>query len=154
MSSKIISVCLLVFSITYLYLGRSLEFGSFAAPKNGFLPKLIGILAVVLTMINVIIEIRKPAEENAEFKKTNPKKALLFITGCLIYLVLLNYIGYLVATLIALFLLIKFTGIKGWVAPLLVSVGVSVSFFLIFSKLLSVPLPSPKAVADVLLFLE
>jgi len=55
--------------------------------------------------------------------------------------VLLSTVGYLIGTVISLFLMIKFAGFKGYVIPLITSLAVSLFFYFVFYKLLSVPLP-------------
>lgn len=135
-----LAVSYLFFGCAYLFLANDLPFGSVSKPLTGFMPKLFGAALVILALINAFIELRKPTEKNGELEQVDRKKAVLFVVTCIGYVVFLKFIGYLFATIIALFCFIKFTGMKGWKAPLIVSISVSVFFYFVFVKLLSVPL--------------
>lgn len=139
--NKLVSGFLVMFGIGFLYLARTLEFGSFAKPNTGFMPKLFSVLMITLAILNFIFEMCRPDQSIEMLQQVDWKKAGLYIGACVLYVVLLLTVGYLVATLATLFAMIKFTGIKGFLIPALTTIGVSGFFYFIFYKLLSVPLP-------------
>ncbi len=141
-TDKIIAVCLVLFGLLYLYLARSLPFGTWNSPKTGFLPKLSGVLMVGFSVINLIFELRKPDEVPDDLKEVDWLKALLYILVCGTYVGMLELgFGYIVATPICLFLMIKFTGVKGWVKLLLTTVLVTALFYGVFHMIMGVYLP-------------
>jgi hypothetical protein len=69
------------------------------------------------------------------------KKLVLFCLSLVAYIVLLKYTGYLFATFIALFCLLKVSEAKGWFIPLVISAGVAAGFYFTFGYLLGVVFP-------------
>ena len=138
---KIIAVMLIIFGLTFLIFAQDLEFGSFVAPRPGFMPKVFSSIMILLSIFNLVNEWRINNSVPEDLRNVIWLRAGLFIISCVLYVVLLKVIGYLPATLIALFIMIKFTGIKGWLGPILATLGVSFGFWIIFTKILSVPLP-------------
>jgi hypothetical protein len=96
---------------------------------------------IILAALNVLAEFKKPDTTSEELDSVDWKKAALFVFTCVLYVVLLSTVGYLIGTVISLFLMIKFTGFKGNLIPIITSLAVSLFFYFIFYKLLSVPLP-------------
>lgn len=144
-SNKILSVCLILFGVFYLYAGRGLSFGSFSSPRTGFLPRVSAIAMLFLAIVNAIIEIGKPAEIPDEFKEVNWLKAFLYIGCCALYVAMLSWgFGYIVATPICLLAMIKFTGIKGWVIPIITTIAVTAFFYGIFHSVMGVYFPRPE----------
>ncbi len=134
MAEKLISVFFLVASIVYTYYAHHLSFGTFAAPKAGFLPVISGQIAIILALILVI----KPwAQANMrQAVNINWRKLVFVIAGLLFYIVLFKLVGYLAATFVIMFYLLKMTETTGWLIPGLLSAGVAASFYFIFEKLL------------------
>jgi putative tricarboxylic transport membrane protein len=155
MLNKILAGSFLLFGWVYLFLARDLPFGSFDKPNTGYVPKLLGSVLIGLALINLIIELKKPTVKSKGLETVDKKKAVLFVIGCVVYIVLMKVAGYLIATLVALWLLIRFTGIKDQKLTLLVTVSVSIFFYLVFSVFLSVPLPAaPKILSQLIPFLK
>jgi predicted acyltransferase len=138
---KLAACFLLIFGICYLVLVWKIPFGSFSKPNSGFLPKVSGVMFIILAALNVLAEFKKPDTTSEELDSVDWKKAALFVFTCVLYVVLLSTVGYLIGTVISLFLMIKFTGFKGNLIPIITSLAVSLFFYFIFYKLLSVPLP-------------
>ena len=141
-TNKIIAVSLVTIGILYLYLGRALKFGSWQSPKTGFMPKVAGVAMVFLAVINAMVELRKEDEIPEELKSVNWIKAFLYIFTCAAYVFMLQLgFGYVIATLICLLAMIKFTGIKGWFIPIMTTVLVTAFFYGVFNVIMGVYLP-------------
>lgn len=141
-TDKILSVLILLFGIAYLYAGRNLNFGSFASPKTGFLPRISSIAMIALSIVNIVLEARKPDEVPEEFVQVNWLKAFLYIGTCAVYVLMMEMgLGYLIATPICLLAMIKFTGIKGWTVPILTTAIVTAFFYGVFNVVMGVYLP-------------
>jgi hypothetical protein len=143
-ANKILAAFLLLFAIAFLYFSRNLNFGAFSSPKIGFMPKTFGVGMLFFAILNMIKELRKSDEVPNELVPVNWKKAGLYAADCVLYVILMIFFGYLPSTLICLFLMIKFTGIKGYVIPAITTLAVSLFFFGVFNVLLHVPLPRGK----------
>lgn len=111
-----------------------------ASPKSGVVPRVFGAVFVVLTATDMVIQLRGKDGQDKGFANLRKAKAAAFILTCIGYVVLLDVIGYIPATILALFTLIKLTA-KGWLKPIAVAVLVTLLFYFIFHELLSVPLP-------------
>lgn len=141
-TSRIVAVCVLLFAVVAAYYSSQLSFGKWSQPGPGFVPILVSVLMGVLSIADVVMEFRKDAVAPEEFANINWIRFFLFSALCLIYVVLQKQIGFLLDTVICLFLMIKVAGIKGWIKPVLVSVLFSAFVWYVFTQLLKVPLPS------------
>ena len=106
----------LVVSIFYLVLGFALIIGAKALPKSkvmeigpDFMPTVIGVLIIILAallLINTVRDFRLNAEE-AEKKGVDPcdyKRVLASLVASIVYVNVLKPVGFIVSTLIYLFL--------------------------------------------------
>ena len=139
MANKALSAFFLLLSLAYLYFAREMSVGSLGSPKSGFLPMVTGTGASVLAFIN-FISVLKKAPGSAGMQRAL-KKLVLFCLSLAAYIVLLKYAGYLFATFIVLFCLLKVSETKGWVIPLIISAGVAAGFYFTFGYLLGVVFP-------------
>lgn len=141
-TNKIISVCLVLFGIAYLVAASGLDFGSWSSPNTGFMPKVSGTAMVALAIINMVGEFRKPDEIPEELKQVQWIKAFLYIGCCALYVLMLELgFGYVVATPLCLLGMIKATGIKGWMVPVVTTVAVTAFFYGVFKVIMGVYLP-------------
>lgn len=139
MSEKIITLLFFLGSITYLSWAQELTFGTLGSPKSGFLPTLAGTISLLLSLALYCIPVQsKSTNEQEEVDWT---KFIFIIIGLLFYILILKIIGYFAATFIFLFYLLKVSDTSGWIFPLLISFGSSVTFYLLFAYYLKVTLP-------------
>ncbi|CQR70811.1 Tripartite tricarboxylate transporter TctB family protein [Sporomusa ovata DSM 2662] len=143
MTEILIAIFFLVLSVIYTEDAFSLAFGSIMAPKAGFMPRIAGGIAILLALVLIISALfRKGCKEAGNVKADSKGRKLIFlIIGILVYLILLRFLGYMAATFISLFYLLKVTETAGWVYPCFFSAGIAGSFYFLFSKLLGTNLP-------------
>lgn len=140
MRERAVSIGILVFALVYLAGSIPLKVGNLAQPGPGFMPAGIATLLLVVAGLHAYKSFHQPSEETE-----NPWNKLIpwgIAAVTLIYPLILERIGYLLATfivLVALFRLLKF---KTVLISLVTSLLVSVVSFVLFAKLLSVMLPS------------
>jgi putative tricarboxylic transport membrane protein len=139
-ADKIFSGILLLFCLVYLYFSTDMSFGIPSSPKSGFLPTVAGTIGSILAAINFLKVMRTKNSQGT--LEVNFKKAGLFFGALVIYLVAMKYIGYAIATGIAMLLLLKVTETKGWIKPVAISLGTAVVFYVVFERLLGVQLPA------------
>lgn len=139
MLERIATCFFLGVSLFYLFFAQELSFGMIAAPKAGFLPILAGTAACVLTV--AIWVSRKSKELTAGITGIYWRKLFFIILGLIFYIIFLQMVGYIAATVMFLFYLFKVTDTVGWLAPGVLSTTVAISFFIVFVKLLGVILP-------------
>lgn len=137
MAEKLITLFFLGFSVIYTHDAFTLSFGSFMAPKAGFLPVIAGGLAIALALVLII---RSHWRQGGRLN-INWQNLIFIIIGILVYILLLKFVGYIAAVFICLLYLLKVTETDGWGYPCLFSAGAAVSFYFVFVKLLGCNLP-------------
>ena len=140
---KLVNLFLLLLSIFYLCYSRAnYKLGTMRMPKEGFMPMLIGVGMVGLSAyLTVQAFLDKCDAQNVKFNISWPRFFVL-VAVCLLYALLLNTLGYLVATFLFLFAVFKIAKLEGMKLPLILSLVFSVAFYILFKVLLGVMLPS------------
>ncbi|QGU94723.1 hypothetical protein GOM49_06085 [Clostridium bovifaecis] len=107
-----------------------------------FFPRVLGIILIVLSILLFI---------NAILSKDNGKtglfdkaaiRAYITIGAVLIYVVLMNILGFIIVNFLFLFGLIRYYGLKNYLKVALTSVVGTAGIYCIFKILLAVPLPT------------
>jgi putative tricarboxylic transport membrane protein len=114
------------------------------APPTGFLPKWLGVLMAILSVLLIIHATLQQGDSTREpiFPRGKALAALLlFVAGLTAYFTLLEVMGYLLATFLLISFLLRFVMQADWKMTLSVAVGGSVCLFFIFQVLLHVNLP-------------
>lgn len=106
-------------------------------------PLIISFFLLILS-ISIIMQGLKDESEKKEKSKIDIKSLLIFGLICLLYLLVFNFLGFVLSTIILLVLLMMLLGERRWWFILLVSVISSLVIYLLFAKYLSVMLPKGK----------
>ena len=106
-------------------------------------PLIISFFLLILS-ISIIMQGLKDESEKKEKSKIDIKSLLIFGLVCLLYLLVFNFLGFVLSTIILLVLLMMLLGERRWWFILLVSVISSLVIYLLFAKYLSVMLPKGK----------
>lgn len=130
-----------LFSVFYTYLSLALPFGTARMPGASFLPRIVGVMAIVLSAGLLIVDVRKAIRGEAETKEklAYPARFWWFVASFVVYVLIFRPLGYVVSTILFTFVLCMVMKNKLWVSAL-IAVLTGIAFFIIFS-LLSVPLP-------------
>jgi putative tricarboxylic transport membrane protein len=116
-----------------------LRLGTPSEPQPGFFPFVAGVILVVLCMI-LLVRAFSGRGEGAEPFGELWKPAILAI-GLLLYSLLLDSIGYIIATIILSMLVLRVLDTKTWLKLVAISLVLSVGTYFLFDRLLDVPLP-------------
>ena len=106
-------------------------------------PLIISFFLLILS-ISIIMQGLKDESEKKEKGKIDIKSLLIFGLICILYLLVFNFLGFVLSTIILLVLLMMLLGERRWWFILLVSVISSLVIYLLFAKYLSVMLPKGK----------
>lgn len=106
-------------------------------------PLIISFFLLILS-ISIIMQGLKDESEKKEKSKIDIKSLLIFGLVCILYLLVFNFLGFVLSTIILLVLLMMLLGERRWWFILLVSVISSLIIYLLFAKYLSVMLPKGK----------
>jgi hypothetical protein len=141
MGEKIVNGGLFLLSLTYFLFARSLKFGSLSAPKVGFMPQLIGGVAVVVSGVLFVEALMGKGDKKEVKLDTDMKSLVLVILSIAAYILTLDILGYLVSSSLLLLAIFTIGGVKGWVRRIIISLISSGAFYVIFKVLLDIPLP-------------
>lgn len=139
LANRIIGSCLLLFSIAVWLYANTFPEAKGTVPGSGFFPQLI---SVVLGVLSIALLLKREDESSVTFLKG--KKALIFglgIFSLLIYVVLVELIGFLVMTVLFSSVWMWLMEVRKVKTIILTSVIVGISITLVFEYLLNVPIP-------------
>jgi hypothetical protein len=136
---RVIALLIFFVSAGYLAAATRFSFGALAAPKAGFLPRLVGCSAVILSTINLWFVFRTQIAVKADGSRS--RGAVLFVAGLVAYVLLLKPLGYALATALATAYLLKAAGTEGWRLPAVLSISVAVGLYVLFVLVLKIPMP-------------
>ncbi|MBP2629566.1 MAG: hypothetical protein H6Q70_194 [Firmicutes bacterium] len=139
MTEKIITGLFLLGSVAYLYFAGQLTFGSLQSPHSGFLPILVGIIALVVSILIMFKQLQTKTSSSSN--SVDWTKFIFILIGLLFYITVFNIIGYLTTTFIFLFYLFKIADTTGWFLPFTMAACSSTAFYLLFKYYLAVTLP-------------
>jgi putative tricarboxylic transport membrane protein len=136
-----IGLSLVGFSGTILY--KSFEYAYYGSygPGPGLLPRWLGGSLLILSILFIIDSVRNGAIDIGKLlpQGSGRKKVVAVFIALLLFLFIVPYAGYTLASVLMLFIL--FRGGYKWYSSLAFSLCVSFVIFYIFKFLLSVPLP-------------
>jgi putative tricarboxylic transport membrane protein len=125
--------------------GIKMGLGPLNAPGAGFFPAAIGGIFSILSLALLIAASlgKNHGEEKKPFWKGEKSwvKVSLALLALVFYLIFLDYLGYLLTTVLFMFFLLRFVGKKGWTVSICTAVLVSLGSYALFRIALGVPLP-------------
>lgn len=122
--------------------GINLGLGKSSLPGIGFVPFLVGSsLGVCGLGLVLLVTLKGKRSDDKIWDVQSWKNLVLSILSLFVYAFLMDHLGFLLTTFFFLFFLFKLTASKKWLGPLLTSLLVTVSCYLIFSLWLNVSLP-------------
>ncbi|NDL66840.1 tripartite tricarboxylate transporter TctB family protein [Anaerotalea alkaliphila] len=138
-----------VFGLTYTLGAWGLPRSTVGNPMGPVIyPLFLGGILTILGLLSIIMGIREQKEKGVEkqegFKVTQTGK-LIFIScaAAVLYALTFQGLGYVLATsLFMMIVMFALNGRKHWRSNITVSVAFSIGVYLLFSNLLSIPLPT------------
>lgn len=108
----------------------------------GFFPQLIASVLLLLSLVMIALSFRRQADDQPEEGFTSWKKTFLGFVLTFVYLALVYFCGFYIATPIFLFGFIWLFGYRKTIPAVAVVVIVTLFIYLVFEKVLQVPLPA------------
>jgi hypothetical protein len=132
---------MLIFSGIIFWESRSMTYYNGVAPGPGFLPLWLSGILFILSILYILRSLKK---EIILFSKVLPKgkglgNIVTLIGSVILFIVMISYAGFVISSIVMLFLLFH-RGYK-WYWGLGLSVVVTMIIFVIFGTMLQVPLP-------------
>ena len=111
-------------------------------PQAGYFPFYIALIICLSSLVNLVHALMIRPEKNRAFVEVGQLKLVLAVlVPTAIYAALIDWLGIYVASILFVGVFMRWLGKYGWWKVLVVSVGNSVAFFLIFEIWFSIPLP-------------
>ena len=107
-----------------------------------FFPGLLALILIGLSVALFISNYMGKDDRSTGLFDVYAKKAYITMAALFVYLIMINIIGFIIATPIILFGLISFYGMKGYPKVILSSVIITGIIYGAFKVLLAVPLPT------------
>ncbi len=121
----------------------SLKIGALKSPGPGFLPFWAGLLLGVFSLISLVrTAVTEKVEEPSVWTGVNVLKLALVILALVLYVALLNTLGFFICTLLLLIFLFRTVEPYPWHIVLLASVLSLAAVYVLFVLLMDVRLPS------------
>jgi putative tricarboxylic transport membrane protein len=135
-------VFLVVFAIAICVESYKLGLGRLNAPEPGLFPFLIGLTLGVLAAVYQLLVVFHPGFQVISRMYIPYRRIAPAIVGVFAYSFVLTKIGFIVATFLFVFFLLKVTERKSWGTSLLVSAGIVLVSYFLFRVWLGLQLPS------------
>ena len=137
-------LCLLI-GLGFVAGGVKMGLGPLNAPGVGFFPTVIGGIFSALSLALLITTIfgKNQAMEKQRFwkEKNSWVKVSLALLSLILYMILLEFLGYIATSAIFIFFLLKFVGKKSWLISIVMAVLVSLGSYALFKMAMGVSLP-------------
>ncbi|MFD0944200.1 tripartite tricarboxylate transporter TctB family protein [Savagea faecisuis] len=138
-----ISIVLFLFALLYLFLSYQLPNFEYALIDSDILPKGLGFLLIVLS---IILFIQNKEESEAEKIKRQIKKEDLIlliatIVSLLAYVTLFEILGFVVTTILFLVITMRMYGYSNWKISMVVSITFTFVLYFSFNYILKIYLP-------------
>lgn len=145
-------IALIVFFAFYTDLAFDLEWRTNAGRIGpGYFPRLIGLLAILLTLVALVLDLRSDVHEvvdledevgeAAEHLGRHPLLMALFVAVCAAFVSLLVVLGAVVATAVFLLVTLLMLDPRHRVRAVIVAIGVPILLYLAFETGLNAGLP-------------
>lgn len=145
----IVSVLFIIILTIFLMFAQNMSsFTRLGAVGPGFVPKLLLYCGIICAIFVIL--------ESLFFKKQQNKVVTTNIMVCkvvllaIVYVLLINTLGYFISTFFALSTLMYMLGVKNKLQIIGVSLGFLVVVYVIFVVFLSIPLPKPPFLGGVI----
>ncbi|WP_189655209.1 tripartite tricarboxylate transporter TctB family protein [Bacillus sp. HNG] len=139
MGKNIFSLLIVIFAGVYLILSLQFPFMKDSRPGAGFLPILISVGLLVLSLIDLV----KSYKENKDSKldRTYLKDFIMIASAIAIYIILLSVLGALIGTIIFTFIVLTLINKRKNLQNILISLIGSAVIYVFFEYLLGTNLP-------------
>lgn len=139
-TNRKISILLILFSTLYLTLSFQLPKFPYAIVDSDILPKGLGFLLLVLS-IGLFFDKNEKKKEGKQAAKKEKTLLVVIVGMILLYIFLLEIVGFVLTTVAFLFAMTRLLGYENWKVNGLVALSFSFVIYLSFNYLLNIYLP-------------
>lgn len=128
-----------LFALWVIWESRRLPLGTVRVPGPAFMPVLLASLLLILGVL--IAATGADAERFRSLRWHELRHAAAIVAICVFSALSLDRLGYRLTVFLLLFVLLKVVEKKGWLLTAIFALALSFGSFLLFYRLLRVPLP-------------
>jgi putative tricarboxylic transport membrane protein len=140
LSDIIGSGILILFGIVGIIGAIGLRIGTPTEPQPGFFPFLSGAIIIIFSLIILIRGCLVHTEVKRSFGEI--RRPAMLVGVLIIFVAILEPLGFIIASLFAIALVLFIMGVKSWQTLLISSFAFSIGTFLLFDRLLGISLPA------------
>jgi hypothetical protein len=142
MTERLVALVVVAASGAYLLSGLALPLGTTAKPGPGFFPLAIGAFGAIMALVWTAAAFRRaPEAAGAPGIPADARGRVVATAVALVgFCVLLPWVGYPVAALVFMTLLLRWLG-AGWRSAVVTGIASAAVSYYLFGVLLNVPLP-------------
>ena len=119
-----------------------LPFGTVSAPAAGFFPTILAVLLALTSLFIFVDALRGSHDDVPLGEPLKWKKILLTLGSLLVFGLVFERLGYLLATFLFILFLLRAVERQSWGLALSVALSASLVSYIIFGLLLGTPLPA------------
>ncbi|MFS1511454.1 tripartite tricarboxylate transporter TctB family protein [Chengkuizengella sp. SCS-71B] len=139
-----VSIVIFLIATLYLFYSYQIEPSRFAKIDADVMPKGLGFLLIVLSVLLFIENKEETEQEKAKRSLTKEEVGLLLLIVLFVigYILLLEIIGFIIVTILFLTATSRVLGYTNWIKMLIVFVTFTLVIYFSFNELLGLSLPS------------
>jgi putative tricarboxylic transport membrane protein len=134
------SVIFCAIGLAAMFMAINLDLGKITAPGPGFFPFLGAVLLTSVSILLLVAALSGRSTGSSAFADVWKRPAVMFV-GSLVYVAIMNFTGFTVATFFLAMLVLRVLEKRNWWLDVAVSLVLAVGAHGLFSTLLEVPLP-------------
>ncbi|MFD0717026.1 tripartite tricarboxylate transporter TctB family protein [Paenibacillus sp. GCM10027626] len=141
-ADRVIAIVLAAISVMVWTVSQSFNQAGQYEMGPAFFPRALGVILLLLAVL-LWFNSKPPAADSGEKIAGSNYWLLAKSVGALVaYALLSNYLtGFIIATMLYLFVQMRILQVKNWIVLLSVSIGITIVLYFGFVRLLAVPLP-------------
>ena len=140
-ADRVSGVVLFLFALAAGWEARKLPFGTVNAPDSGFFPLSLAVMLAMLSALIVFATWLPGARATAPPSWHGAGRVALAVAALVVYVAVLNPLGYVLATALVTLLYLRGLERVGWGVSLAITIVSVVTSYLLFRRL-GVPLPA------------
>ncbi|GAA0610129.1 hypothetical protein GCM10009001_29320 [Virgibacillus siamensis] len=132
------SITLFLISLVYLILGLKFQFMMNGLPAEGFLPRIVGVLLLVFSGVNLYASIKKGNEKTSW---ETLKDILIIFVASIAFIFLFNHLGAVISMILFMFVILYMFNRQKLTVNIIISIVTPMVIYFMFNVWLNVNFP-------------